>query len=55
MVLVVNFSAAKSNVELASTIATKADNLSFMEFMSIPIKVDATVIKLRMNFNVIEQ
>ncbi len=54
MVLVVNFSAAPSDVELAIAKATIADNFSFMVTKSEHIEDDATLMRFLINFNILD-
>ena len=51
IVLVVNFSAAPSDNELARAIATIAEIFSFMLTKTVNIKDDATLMRFLINFN----
>ena len=53
IVLVVNFSAAPSDNELARAIATIAEIFSFMLTKSVNIKDDATLMRFLINFNIL--
>ena len=53
IVLVVNFSAAPSDNELARAIATIAEIFSFMLTKTVNIKDDATLMRFLINFNIL--
>ena len=53
IVLVVNFSAAPSDNELARAIATIAEIFSFMFTKTVNIKDDATLMRFLINFNIL--
>ena len=53
IVLVVNFSTAPSDNELARAIATIAEIFSFMLTKTVNIKDDATLMRFLINFNIL--